>query len=224
MQGNRSNQLKKGTNAQPKSGSTQEAGKAKKSQTNILAGCLGCLGMLVVIVIVAIIAIRVAGDKDKPSQQQAASQAPIAASTAAGIEGQVRSKLVNAIGETTNTEEPRIVNLQVNDHLGTAQEGDKIVVATLQGDDNLSDKMIKGGMQLNSIEVFKSLFSVPAIEEVDLLWQFPMTDDYGNETLTTVLKISLTKETADKINWKNFDRNNFETVADSYWESPAFRE
>ncbi len=120
--------------------------------------------------------------------------------------------------------EPKIIDLQVNDHAGTLKDGDKIVIATLHGNDNLSNKMMKGGMQLESIKVFKALFVMPDVEEVALLWQFPTTDSGGNSSLNTVLKITITKTTANKINWSEFDKDNFVKLADSYWELPSLRE
>lgn len=214
-------QLKKGV-TEMKQGSTTAT---KKPRTNFLTGCLGCFGMLVAIAFIAIVVVAIFEDTNEPKEKKTSIQMPAMESTATnGIEEQVQALLLKAIGNTTNTGEPKIVDLQVNDHFGTDAEGDKIVVATLRGNDNLTANMIKGGMQLESIRVFQSLFSIPEIEEVSLLWQFPTKDVNGNSTLTTVLKISLTKATAAKINWEGFDRENFEKVADSYWESPAFRE
>ncbi|RUS43554.1 hypothetical protein [Cohnella sp. AR92] len=225
MQGKQKNSLKSGTNVQSASVVKQGEVNKQKPKTNFLTGCLGCLGMLIALVFIGIIIVAIVGDKGNNNEHGAAEATPVTAnSTGQGIEAQVRSSITRAIGDTSNMDEPRIVSLQVNDHSGTVQEGDKIVVASLRGNDNLTAGMIKGGMQLDSIKVFKALFQIADIEEVALLWQFPTTDDYGNSKSTTILKITLTKETAGKINWSEFDKDDFVKVADSYWESPAIRE
>lgn len=229
MQEKHMNQLKSGaSDPLKKSGADMKQGSTpatKKPQTNFLTGCLGCFGMLIAIAFVAIVVLAIFEDLNEPKEKKASTQMPAVESPAVnGIEEQVQALLLKATGSTTNTGEPKIIDLQVNDHYGTSAEGDKIVVATLRGNDNLTANMIKGGMQLESMKVFQSLFSMPEIAEVSLLWQFTTTDVNGNSSLSTVLKISLTKASAAKINWEGFDRENFEKVADSYWESPAFRE
>jgi hypothetical protein len=140
------------------------------------------------------------------------------------IKERVSSLITGTIGDKTNTGEKKIIELQVNDHAGTKKEGDKIVVVKLHGNNNLNSQMIKGGMQLESIKIFKQLFQLNEIEEVDLIWQFPTSDTLGNSTLNTVLKINISRTTASKINWDGFDKDNLASVADSYWEHPALRE
>lgn len=197
----------------------------KKPQGGLLQGCLGCLGVLTALAIVISVVFAILGNEDSETVT-----APLSSinpgkvvTNTSEMDGQVRSMITNAIGTKTNNDETKIIGLQINDHSGTQKEGDKIVVAKLQGNDNLSDNMIMGGMQLESIKVFKELFKLDNIEEVALIWQFPTTDPKGNSSINTVLKITLIKATASKINWSSFDRKNFENVADSYWEHPSIR-
>jgi len=176
-----------GTNS---SGSGDSATK-KPQGNNFLQGCLGCLGILVVLAIVAFFVFALIGEDESgqgnqtvnaPSQSNKATQST-------GVDGQVRSAITTAIGAKTNTEVARIIELQVNDHAGTQKDGDKIVIARLQANDNLSNNMIKGGMQLESIKVFKELFKLADVEEVAIAWDFPMTDKFGNTSSSTVMKI-----------------------------------
>lgn len=46
-------------------------------------------------------------------------------------------------------------------------------------------------------------------------------DQYGNEKKDNVMKITLNRETLDKINYDNFLHNNLPKVANQYWEHPA---
>ncbi|MEK4455244.1 hypothetical protein [Paenibacillus sp. FSL L8-0506] len=201
----------------------QGVNKAKeKSNGGLFQGCLGCLGVMVLLGIVIIVVFAILGDKDNSSESNVTTTG-ITATSEQGINEQVSSLIANAVGDKTNNDENKIIELQVNDHAGTQAEGDKIVVAKLHGNDNLSSKMIKGGMQLESIKIFKKLFQLNDVEEVDLIWQFPTTDKLGNSTLNTVLKINLSRSTVTKISWDGFDKDNFAYVADSYWEHPSLR-
>lgn len=193
----------------------------KKPQSiGFLQGCLGCLGFTVLLGIVVIVLLNIFADNDETSKSNVASTG-ITATSKQGINDQVSSLITSSVGNKTNNGENKIIELQVNDHSGTVKEGDKIVIAKLHGNDNLSSNMIKSGMQLESIKIFKQLFQLNEIEEVDLIWQFPVTDSFGSSTLNTVLKINISRTTASKINWDNFDKDNFAAVADSYWEHPS---
>lgn len=199
-----------------------QTGQGKPKSGGFLQGCLGCLGIMVLLAIAVILVLNITADNDKSSKSNVASTGTTATSTG-DINGQVVSLLTSAVGEKTNNSENKIIELQVNEHAGTVKEGDKIVVAKLHGNDNLSSNMIKGGMQLESIKIFKQLFQLSEIEEVDLIWQFPTTDKLGDSTLSTVLKINLSRTTVSKINWDGFDKDDLASVADSYWEYPSLR-
>ena len=117
--------------------------------------------------------------------------------------------------------EKRIIELQVNDNMGTDDTNDKIVIAKLYADDALSNNSMRKKILMNSKDVFETLFKRKEISEVVLMWQFSLVDAYGKESVDTILKVGLDRETENKINWKNFDYNNFELVATQYYTHPA---
>ncbi|HCF70791.1 MAG TPA: hypothetical protein DER33_04240 [Syntrophomonas sp.] len=137
------------------------------------------------------------------------------------IEQRIENTINTAVGKKTNTDKKRIVKLQV---LGTEKEGKKLVLAWLNADDNLSNQMIRGGILMDSAKVFQSLFELPETEEVALVWVFPLVDVYGNSADEPVLKVRLTREIADKINWDSFDHENFAEISKQYWEHTALAE
>lgn len=136
------------------------------------------------------------------------------------FEEKIVSAIVKAVNKTTNTNKDRIIDVQVNDNLGTELENDKIVLARLNASDNFS---IRKGTLLNSKKVFQELFEVPEVTEVTLFWYFTLVDKYGNEKDDVILKVSVTCDTASKINWDNFDFNNLPDIAEQYWEHPALK-
>lgn len=197
--------------------STQKGGKKSK---NFFQGCLGCLGIIVLLSIaITALAIIFSVLDDTPKQQKKMVEGN--SQQVDNVQTQVRQAIVDTLGETANTGEPKIIELQVNDHLGTANEKDKIVVATLHANENLTNNMTKGGILLDSTNILKKLFTINKVQEVTLIWQLPLVDAYGNRKTEPVLKITMDKEKAAKINWANFDRNNLEVVANTYWEHPV---
>lgn len=64
-------------------------------------------------------------------------------------------------------------------------------------------------------EDFNELFFVARVE---------MQDQYGNADDMNVIKIGLTKETVDKINFENFQTDNLENVADTVDVHQAFQD
>ena len=115
-----------------------------------------------------------------------------------------------------NNDDYKVKLYDVTNH-GTALD------ISLIGDDNLSKSLIKRGMWKDSKEIFEAVFEeYPSIDTVYIYWQFPLVDQLGNEDLGEVIRIGLSRETAETINWENFNPENFSAVADEYWQHPAF--
>ncbi|MED5052709.1 hypothetical protein [Anoxybacteroides rupiense] len=137
------------------------------------------------------------------------------------IDEVVKGIIYDKVGKKSNTGEKRIIDLQVNDNAGTQDTKDKIVIAKLYADENLTTNMTRDGILMDSKKLLEELFEQKEISEAVLLWNFTLVDQYGNESVDTVLKIGLDRVTADKINWKNFNYKNFENVAPQYFVHPA---
>lgn len=209
--------------SQQKQSTTEQ--KQAKNDSNFLQGCLGCLGVSVVLIIGFMIFIIWISKEDngKPvvNQQPKQTAETQNMNTGNNTEQKVRGVIVDVVGKKNNLSGERIISLQVNNHVGTATEGDKIVIATLLADD--AGGSTKSRMQFQAIDMFKKLFTMSEIEEVTIIWQFPLVDTYGKAENKPVMKITIVKATATKINWENFDRNNFKKVANAYFEHTALQ-
>lgn len=137
---------------------------------------------------------------------------------------ELESSIGDLIGDTTNTGTERIVDIKINENLGTDEPEDYVALLYLNGDDNLTADYIKKKMFIDSKQVFKEIFTNSKISEATLFWKFPLSDTSGNEDDTNVLKINISKQTANGIDWSVFDYNNFPSIADSYYEHPAFNQ
>ncbi|SCN38280.1 Protein of unknown function [Bacillus cytotoxicus] len=126
-------------------------------------------------------------------------------------------KVVNKKFDKKNVE-----SIQINDNAGTDDPNDKIVLVTAEGKENLTNNMTKKGMWMDTVDILKNLSNEKEISEIVFFYTFPMVDPYGNKKKDTVMKITLNRETLDKINFDNFLFDNLPKIADQYWEHPAF--
>ncbi|NNV07764.1 hypothetical protein ETC03_15720 [Geobacillus sp. MMMUD3] len=133
----------------------------------------------------------------------------------------VKNIVIEELGEKTNTDKKRIIDIKINNDAGTTDKNDKIVTVKLYADDNLTAKMLKSRALSDSKKVFEKLFQNNEVSKVLLIWEFTLVDKYGSESDGTILRVGIDRQTADKINWENFDYNNFETVAQQYFIHPA---
>ena len=137
------------------------------------------------------------------------------------IDEVVKEIIYDKVGKKSNMGKKRIIELQVNDNLGTPDKTDKIIIAKLYADENLTTNMTRDGILMDSKDLFQEMFKHKEISEAVLMWNFTLVDQYGNESVDTILKIGLDRATADKINWKNFHYKNFENIAPQYFVHPA---
>lgn len=82
----------------------------------------------------------------------------------------------------------------------------------------LSERVYKTQLLIDSKKILEKLSELEEIEYINLEWQGKFTDQYGNSEWSPVMRVSMERETLDKINWKDFDKNNIENVADDYWQ------
>lgn len=62
------------------------------------------------------------------------------------------------------------------------------------------------------------------ITKISVTTLFPFDDGYGNYTWRKASTIEMTRNTASKINWNNFQLSAIPKVADLYWEAPFLRD
>lgn len=170
---------------------------------------IGCLGFIVaLIVIIVVIAIATGGDDTKTASKEDKKDKPLT------LEEQIKSDINDELGEKNNDKKDRIVKLEVEKSTG-------FVKVVLAGDQSLSTKSTKEKQLFDATDVFPILFKNDSVKKAMVTFQLPLVDAYGKETDQDVVRIMLERETNDKIVWKNFNIDNFSTVADSFYLHPA---
>lgn len=84
---------------------------------------------------------------------------------------------------------------------------------------------LRKAMLSDCADVFERVFStgIPIQEAVAFVY-WDVVDSQGNKSEQVVMKVYLKGETAEKINWRNINRYQFDQVADDIWEIPALRQ
>lgn len=89
------------------------------------------------------------------------------------------------------------------------------------GKDNLSNSWIKDGIMIGIVDTAEQTSKLNDVNSLEFDILLPLVDQYGNEKDGSVVKVTLNKETLQKINFDNFKIDNLKNIADSYWEHPA---
>lgn len=199
---------------------------------------IGCLGLLVLFIIILMI-IGSSGDDESqtPTETQTASEAQPAPEkpsfdwAAADVtENNIKSALAEETtidsGITTDVNFPDdITEIQIIDI--TEKEGQKRLLITYKLDNAWDETDFVKKAAGTILVAGSQLFVNTKIEQITLISQTEMTDKYGKSELTDVASITLTRETADKIDWKGLawrqvtDPGNMYRVADNYYIAPG---
>ncbi|MGG0209577.1 hypothetical protein [Bacillus mycoides] len=121
-------------------------------------------------------------------------------------------------------EEKNVESIQINDNPTTEDPKDKIVLITAEEKDRATINLTKTGMWRDTIAILKELKNEKNISEIAFNYKYPMIDTYGNKSKEIVMKITLNRETLDKINYDNFSSENLPKIANQYWMHPGFKE
>ncbi|MCC2351993.1 hypothetical protein [Bacillus pacificus] len=153
-------------------------------------------------------------EEEKKKQEKEAAAKPIEKKEVT-LEDKVKKLTNKKFGEK------KVESVKVNDNLGTEDPNDKIVLITTEAKENISANYTKKGMWIDTISILKDLKDENNISEIAFFYKYPLVDQYGNEKKDNVMKITLNRETLDKINYDNFLHDNLPKVANQYWEHPA---
>lgn len=132
------------------------------------------------------------------------------------VDTQIKEDIYEELGDKSNNKKDRVVSFDIEKNTGYA----KVV---LSGDNSLSTKDTKEKQLYDATDVFPIVFKDDSIKKAMVTFQLPLTDKYGKETDEDVIRIVMTRETNDKMEWKNFNIANFDKIADSLYVHQALR-
>ncbi|MBS4171956.1 hypothetical protein [Bacillus sp. FJAT-49736] len=136
--------------------------------------------------------------------------------TPKSLEEKIADDINKKLGSKSNTKKKRIVEL-----VALGESNDKLVNIKLSGDSILTNNFTRQSLLSKSGDVFQSIYKNKDVSKVTVFWQMPLVDSYGKESDQNVLNITLTRDTYNKIDWKNFNYENYKQIADSYFMHPA---
>lgn len=118
------------------------------------------------------------------------------------------------------------ISVDINDNLGKMDDS-KIVLVHCQANMNVfSDEQLRRALMIQSSKVMETLYKANLpISEVTIFANGSLIDQYGNKFNDTIMKCTLSSDTAKKINWKHVHDlvMSFQDMQDELWYHPAIR-
>jgi hypothetical protein len=196
-------------------------------------GCIGCLVIIVLLVIIGLIVESCSGEKPTSTQGNSpttsSNQGTISWATADITEDNIKLALSGkAPADPISKDSDFHKNLTKIEIIDNANKpGNKNInifyKAGTSWDETDFVKRIGG----TAIVIGSILFSNQKVEQVAIFTQTEMTDKYGKTSLETGTKIVLSRNTANKIDWKGIserhitDPGNIYRIADDYKIHPG---
>ncbi|CEP67833.1 Uncharacterized [Moorella glycerini] len=190
-------------------------------------GC-GCLTIIAVVILLGIVgSLFGGGDKETktspPEPTSSQKQASIDWPTAEITEQNIRSALsgeapANPISKDLKFPE-NITQISIENH---AKEGQKSILIYYKADTAWDETDFVKRVGGTAIVAASILFQNPKIEQLGIFAQADMTDQYGKTSTEVVTKIVLTRDLAQKVDWKGLaerhvtDPGNIYRIADNY--------
>jgi hypothetical protein len=153
-------------------------------------------GIIGFIVLIIILVIASSGNKSKEvgeAFKQGEEQARQTLNENQTPEQKIEAKIRSSIGGKDKFGEIRVTS-QINGGYGA--------IVNFNGEDNLSEDLIKKGIWMDMAKVYTALFKEPMdVNEAVVFAHLNTVDKYGNNADQVVMKTRLGKEEAQKVNW-----------------------
>lgn len=130
----------------------------------------------------------------------------------------IRNVVEGVLGDKNNNKDVRVEDVNHYEY-----EGISHIYLELNANENMTINLTKKGMLQDTLKVMSSLKDAGHEGSFSVLWQLPLTDKYGNESLGNVMTIDISAEDFNAINYDNYDYNNLPSLTEQYWEHPSFK-
>lgn len=195
------------------------------------ARCLTAFGVVFLIIIVAFIIGSMSEDEKKPIPTKTEVQTEKVIKEEISLEVAVERIVVDVMGKTVNwSGRPQTVKkIKKIKQVAGADEGGYLVQIEYRANENLTAGLTKIGIISDVMDFTRKLYSNPSCLEAKIYMLMPyliLVDKYGNKSEEQVGKLVLRRAIANKINWQNIFRENFERILrdeGQLWLHPALR-
>lgn len=130
-------------------------------------------------------------------------------------------ELIDAAIDKTKAEKEEV---KLIDAESEENQDEKRVEIYLAGSENLTTNMTRKGMWIDANDILKALQPCENISEIVITFSLPLIDAYGNPFEDTVMVITVSKATLDKINFDRFLWEDLPDIADDYFQHRVLNE
>lgn len=129
-------------------------------------------------------------------------------------EKRIEATIRASIEEKTNMDKDKIRDIQIT----SQYDGGWGVLVNFNANDNLSENLIEKGIWEDMTSIYKALYTQnDDVERATLFAYFDTTDKYGNSSESLVLKTSLYKPEAEKVNWDADRATLYQDILPGVW-------
>ncbi|WP_052773238.1 hypothetical protein [Mycolicibacterium senegalense] len=181
---------------------------------------LAKVGIGIVVAFVALVIIGSLAPKPPADEQPAAAPTssstpePTTAAPTEPIENSEPSSAPTPAPAAPSTPQPPTPPNGVTARVGSGPAGD-VVVTEFDIHDSLTKGMIASGARRDTVDILKwADEAYPQATEVTVQGRFPMKDAYGNTSNMTILDVTYSRATLDKINFDGIDSDKIWDIRD----------
>jgi len=130
------------------------------------------------------------------------------------VEQKITKAINNAIGDKTNTNKARVVEVSMHQYnvaelkAYNYKSTDKVFNAFIKinSSENLTTDLQKGTLNDEATKIFQNVFPIQSdIVDITLWSQLPLKDQYGNIKDDVAVIYGMARPLFDKMNWSNFN-------------------
>jgi len=195
--------------------------KIKENNPKVKNAIPSLLGISIVLLLLAIFLPAIQSDKEFRGERdeiiEGTSEEFDYATEKGEPERDIELKAMKAIGHKTNMDEKKVREVDIKENL---------IYIEFMGDENITTGMTKGGMLSDIKDLLRELPATFDFEVEKMTFEvwLPLVDEYGNEEISDVITMTVSRDNWENINWDNFFAEDLPDIAEDYWIHPALQE
>jgi hypothetical protein len=167
-----------------------------------------------------------------PAKPAEPSKAPTPEETLEEYKLAVAACTRRTLGRETNWQDPvkRIENIDLNYLYNKKGQTDGVHVnLSLNMNENLTTNMTRTGMFMDIWKLMHAIFTDTSLYDIKSVYvngKLMLVDKYGKKSSDVVIKLAMTRQIADKLNWDDVLIDNYRNIFDEArktWLHPALR-
>lgn len=154
---------------------------------------------------------------EKPSTVAENSRPPVQQAVPMTREEEIESSVRKSLSQKTNNSQDKVRKVSVTK--AAESENEYIVFVEINADSNLNERLTQIGVYEDNTDVYSALYKQDSgVREASIAVYANTVDKYGNTQNSVIMKTSLDKVEAEKVNWDLDKASLASMVLPAVWE------